>query len=55
MKPPFCYFEIIMHGIHGGLGFGYNDDLGMKLSLVGQCLMFVYGWAHRGSAGGGLF
>ena len=34
------------------LGFRHNDDLGIKLSLVGQCLMFVFEWAYRGSIGG---
>ena len=42
------------HEIHGGLGFRYNDDLGRKCSLVGHCLVFVFGWAYRGSNGVGL-
>ena len=42
-----------MHEIHGGLGFRHNDDLGRKLSLVGHYLVFVFGWTHSGSTGGG--
>ena len=33
----------------GGLGIRLNDNPDVKLSLVGQCLMFVFGWAHHGS------
>ena len=34
------------------LGFRHNEDLGIKLSLLGHCLMFVFEWAHCGSTGG---
>ena len=33
------------------LGFRHNDDIGIKLSLVDQCLMFIFEWGHRGSNG----
>ena len=26
-----------------------NEDPDLKLSSVGQCLMFVFDWSHRGS------
>ena len=42
------------HEIHGGLDFRHNNDLGRKSTLVGHCLVFVFGWALRGSTGGGL-
>ena len=35
------------------LGFRHNNDLGMKLSVVGQCLMFVFECVLRCSTGGG--
>ena len=27
-------------------GIRLNDNLDLKFSSVGQCLMFVFGWAH---------
>ena len=43
-----------MHEFHGGLGFRHSVDLGRKFSLVGHCLLFVFGYARRGSAEGGF-
>ena len=40
-----------MHEIHRGSCFRLNDDPGITLSSVGQCLMLDFGWAHRGSTG----
>ena len=43
-----------MYEIHGGLGVRHNDDIDRKFSLVGHCQVFVFGWAHCGSNGGGF-
>ena len=40
------HFEYEMHENHGGLDFKLHDDPGIKLSSVGQCLVFVFSWAH---------
>ena len=48
------HFVIKMHEIHGGLGVRHNDDLDRKISMVGHCLVFVFGWAHCDSTGGGF-
>ena len=40
-----------MHEIHGGPCFRLNDDPGIKLSSVGQCLVIVFGWSHNGVTG----
>ena len=43
-----------MHEIHDGSDLRLSGDPGgpgVKLSLVDQCLMFVFGWADRGSTG----
>ena len=37
------------------LGCRHIEVPGIKLSLVGQCMMFVFECAHRGSTGGGGF
>ena len=46
-------FSII--AIHGGLGFRDTGGLGIKNSLLDQCLMSVFGLAHRGLIGGGFY
>ena len=38
-----------MHEIHNGSDFRPDDDYGMLLPSVGQCLIFVYSWALFGS------
>ena len=40
------WFSLQLHD--GGSALRLNLDHDLKLSSVGQCLMFVFGWAHRG-------
>ena len=40
-----------MHEIHNGSDLRLSGHHGVKLSSVGQCLMFVFGWADQGSTG----
>ena len=44
-----------MHEIHDGLGVRHNDDHGRKFSLVGHCLVFVFGCPTVAQLGEGLF
>ena len=37
-----------MHELYDGSGFRLNEDPGIELLSVGECLIFVYGWAHCG-------
>ena len=38
-----------MHEVHTGSFFRLTNDPAIKFSEMGQCLMYVFGWAYRGS------
>ena len=42
-----------MHEIHSGLGVRHSE-LYRKFSVAGHFLVFVFGWVHCGSTGGGF-
>ena len=47
-KTSFCNKNV--HEIHARSDFRLNNNPCIKLSSVGQCLMFVFGWGHRVSS-----
>ena len=43
----YLWFPLLLYD--GGSGLRLNDGADVKPSSMGQSLVFVFGWAHRGS------